>query len=296
MATRQSRADRAERDFGSIRTSLYDVFNGLFCRAVDIDTPADTPRGAWTVTDVIDTLYSYGCAAYDRRTGDFLPFSSNSGRYDQYGYPIGTVRLHGDNGTTYTTDRANLYLFFASPTQSAIATYVRKQCDALADIDIAIKQNLDAIKTITIISGQASPAIARKAAAMDAQRRKGNSVFLWLDDSGDLLRNTNLQLYSTGATYHAGELQELYDRKYNALLRTVGISTPTEKAERLITAEAEQQAAESDAYIDSMIAYCNQQSQLQGAPFTFRRRQSTPTAGESENEPQGDEEGADNGD
>ena len=50
-------------------------------------------------------------------------------------------------------------------------------------------------------------------------------------------------------------------------MHLVGVQTPQEKGERMITGEIAMQGAETSAYIELMIKTFNQNAEEQGAPF-----------------------------
>ena len=58
---------------------------------------------------------------------------------------------------------------------------------------------------------------------------------------------------------------------YEDLLHIVGIQTPNEKYERLITPEVHAQSQEVDAYVGNMLITFNQMAEIQGAPQRLLR-------------------------
>lgn len=210
---------------------------------------------------ILGTLYERGSIAYDPETGAWLPLSS-SGAQTVYGRSR-NVTLFGANGTNITRGWKDVFIFEANPNGVPLKKIVDARSELLADFDAAIKQNLDAIKEMTIFYTD-NPAMSQQLRLADKKRREGASVAVLsraVEDFGEIGK------LATGAEYKLDKLLKDRRKLYEETLHLVGVRTPLEKGERMITDEVETQNAETDAYIGIMERTFNKQAALYGLQF-----------------------------
>lgn len=275
MATRLSRAFRDNENVaaGERTANGYKaLFAALFCNAATIEGISEETRADGLTDDyILETLYTRGAIAYDKATGLWLPFEGQ-GTPNQYGVTR-KYRLFSTFGGAFPSvyrTREEIFIFDANAVQYGVERIVNGKCDVLGGYDSAILQNLDAVKEITLITTD-DEALTDKLKAADKARRAGASVAVvpTKQKNGQI---ATLSTLSTGAQFLVDKLQAARRTEYEELLHLVGIPTPTEKAERLITDEVTTANAETTAYIGLMIDTFNRQAEEQGAPFRMRRR------------------------
>lgn len=244
-----TREGRATREFVTGAAAYECTFAALFqtsCRVENLEQSAgyydveeaDRPTSEY----ILKRLYEDGRIAYHLRLGLWLPFSE-SGRKNAYNVSE-TYRLFGANGVTITAQRNDVVVFRANPQENAIADIVRTRSALLADFDNAIKQNLDAVKEMTVIVSQTRE-LSEQIKRADRARRNGASVAV-LNTS--TLEFNQLQTLKTEAEYKIDRLIDDRRKLYEDTLHLVNVRTPIEKGERMITGEVDTQNAETDAY------------------------------------------------
>lgn len=252
------------RDAGSYKT----LFASLFKTAGRVENLSAGTMAEENIQDgltdsyILGVLYEHGGIAYDEKTGAWLPYTG-AGRTTVYGKNK-LVTIFGANGTNITRQRGDgLYLFEANPDGVPLKNIVDRKAELLAEFDSAIRQNLDAVKEMTILYTD-NPTMEGQLKNADKKRRAGASVAVLsraVSDFGEIGK------LSTGAEYKVGQLLTDRRRLYEETLHLVGVRTPLEKGERMITNEVETQNAETDAYIGIMERTFNSQAELYGLPF-----------------------------
>ena len=247
--------------------SYKTLFASLFKTAGRIENLKAGTFSAKNVADglsdayILGVLYERGGVAYDVATGAWLPYTG-AGRATVYGENA-TITLFGANGTNLTRKRGDVFIFKANPDSVPLKRIVDAKAELLAEFDGAIRQNLDAVKDMTIIYAD-NPDLTAQLKNADSKRRAGASVAVLarsVEDFGEIGK------LSTGAEYKIDKLLKDRRKLYEETLHLVGVRTPLEKGERMITDEVETQNAETDAYIGVMERTFNEQSTLYGLPF-----------------------------
>lgn len=295
MATREG---RAAREFVTGAAAYECTFAALFqtsCRVEGIKQSAgyydadesDRPTSEY----ILKRLYEDGEIAYHKTLGVWLPFSS-SGRKNIYGVSE-TFRLYGSNGRNIPARREDIVVFRANPQSNAIADIVRDRSALLADFDNAIKQNLDAVKEMTVIISQTRE-LADQIKRADAARRRGASVAVM---NASTMEFNNLQTLKTEAEYKIDRLIEDKRKVYEDTLHLVNVRTPIEKGERMITGEVNTQNAETEAYGNVLKITFNGIAEHYGLPFRIVvNEERTPAQeGETTTEEPTEEGGGENG-
>lgn len=263
--TREGRLCRTPEGIVTTRATNYEeLFASLFSTGFKI-TNLDYSDG---LTDfyIIGVLMRYGKIAHYKPLNLWLTYEEQ-GELNVYGLPSKDVRLYGANGYNVPAQIKDCDFFYANPRRAPIIDIIKDRCSLLADFDAAIDQNLDAVKEMSLIITQ-SDFLANKMKRLDAQRRKGASVGILNRPANDI---SELTVLKTEAEYKIDRLR--MDRRgiYEDLLHIVGIQTPNEKYERLITPEVHAQSQEVDAYVGNMLITFNQMAEIQGAPQRLLR-------------------------
>ena len=264
--TRDGRKNPPLRDADSYKT----LFASLFKTAGRVENLTAGTFAAANVEDgltdayILGVLYERGGVCYDPKTGMWLPFTG-SGRQNVYGNNE-TITLFGANGTQYQRKRADVLVFLANPDAVPLKRIIDANAETLADFDAAIRQNLDAVKDMTVLYTDNDRLTAQLRQA-DKRRRAGASVAVVSRDVEDYGEVGKL---STGAEYKVDKLLKDRRKLYEETLHLVGVRTPIEKGERMITDEVNTQNAETDAYVGIMERTFNAAAELYGAPFRLR--------------------------
>lgn len=233
------------------------IITGIEAGTLAKDNIADGLNDAY----ILGVLYERGQIAYDASTGVWLPYTG-AGARTVYGQNE-SITLFGANGTNYTRKRGQVYLFKANPDAEPLKCIIDRKSELLAEFDAAIAQNLDAIKEMTILYTD-NPDLTGQLRNADRKRRNGASVAVVnrnMEDFGEVNK------LSTGAEYKVDKLLKDRRKLYEETLHLVGVRTPIEKGERMITNEVQTQNAETDAYIGIMERTFNAQADLYGLPF-----------------------------
>lgn len=209
-------------------TNNYEaLFRLLFHNSVKINNlPEKLPKRY-----LLNTLLNKGAIAYDKETKLFLPFAK--GGIDVYGLPT-TYFLIGYNGFYKERNADDVVIIRANDLMYPISNYLSQQVEKLVEFDVSIAQNLEAIKTMTIIRvGEKSSLLTL--ANIDNARRIG-SMIAYTDKEISL--SDNLSVASTGAEYIVDKLQENKRIVVNETLSVIGIgSSNTDKRERVQSME-----------------------------------------------------------
>lgn len=205
-------------------------FSIFFHNSVSIETTQfkDLPKRY-----LLRTLMNKGAIAFDKTTQLFLPFTASG--IDIYGLPE-RYNLIGMNGYTKMCDPKEVVILRANDKMIPIQFYLEQQSVKLAEIDMAIEQNLEAIKTMTLVEVP-DKATMLSFSNLESARQIGASV-VFVNKSANIKGNVNV--VSTGAEYLVDKLQEARREILNETFQTLGIGTMnTYKKERVQSAEVE---------------------------------------------------------
>ena len=203
------------------------LFSMLFHNSVLVEElPEDLPKRY-----LLRVLKNRGAIAYDKETKLFLPFSREG--IDVYGLPK-TYILIGYNGLVLTRKPEEVVILRANDLEYSLEKYIENQVHKLVDYDMAIEQNLEAIKTMTFAE------VADQAQLLSLENlqnaRKIGATLVYVNKKS--LTGVELKTQSTGATYLIDKLRQ--DRKecMNETLSTIGINVANvDKKERVQNAE-----------------------------------------------------------
>jgi hypothetical protein len=174
-----------------------------------------------------------GAIAFDKELRLFLPFTQSG--IDIYGLPT-QYTLIGMNGFNKLCSPEEVVILRANDLRVPIAIYLDQQAQKLADIDMAIEQNMNAIRTMTLVEVP-DKATMLSFSNLESAREIGASV-VFVNRSANI--QGNIKVSSTGAEYLIDKLQEARREILNETFQTLGIGTMnTYKKERVQSAEVE---------------------------------------------------------
>lgn len=205
-------------------------FSTFFHNAVKIETTEfkDLPKRY-----LLETLMNKGAIAFDKELRLFLPFTQSG--IDIYGLPT-QYTLIGMNGFNKLCSPEEVVILRANDLRVPIAIYLEQQAQKLADIDMAIEQNMNAIRTMTLVEVP-DKATMLSFSNLESAREIGASV-VFVNRSANI--QGNIKVSSTGAEYLIDKLQEARREILNETFQTLGIGTMnTYKKERVQSAEVE---------------------------------------------------------
>lgn len=180
---------------------------------------------------IMRTLINYGAIAYDKETGLYLRFVPIG--YDIYGLPQ-QYTLYGYNGYTVTRNPDEVVILRVNDIQEPIKPFLDIKAKRITDYDIAILQNLDAIKTMTIYECSSDAQIL-SLVNMAESRRLGSTAFYV---NNNAFKDTGMKVSSTGAQYLVDKLQEAKQKEINEVYAALGTAVAnTDKRERVQAVE-----------------------------------------------------------
>lgn len=261
MATNSKQARRdAERLRKDLKSNYENLFRGYYHNTVIVENlPEDLPKRY-----LLKTLMNKGGIAYDKQTKLFLPFVFSG--IDIYGLPK-AYQLVGYNGYTVWREPSEVVILRANDEQFPIANYLDTQIDKIVEFDMAISQNLEACKTMTILEVK-DRATLLSMGNLSESRQIGAS--LAVVNAGAISEN-NFNVLSTGATYLVTNMMQDREKVLNETLSQLGISTSnTQKAERVQSMEVTASQGRALESIKTLIDTFNHDAEVGGLSIRLR--------------------------
>lgn len=241
------------------RTRIYNDylarFLSLFHNSVSLRN-IDCPKRY-----LISVLLNRGAIAYDKETQLFLRFVAEG--IDVYGLPI-HYTLIGANGFTVRRSADEVVILRANDQRYPFFEYYAMQSEKLTAFDMAIMQNLEAIKTMTIAEVEDQSQLLSLANKLEA-RQIGATLVV---ENKKLSVGNSINVNSTGAEYLIDKL--LQDRReiLDETIATIGGSTAnTSKRERVQSVEVEASNGFAFDCLRTLIDTFNYDSEQGGVPF-----------------------------
>lgn len=236
------------------------LFSMLFHNSVSVDDlPKELPKRY-----LLRVLKNRGAIAYDKQTKLFLPFSREG--IDVYGLPKRYI-LIGYNGLVLTRDADQVVILRANDLEYSLESYIENQVKKIVDYDIAIEQNLDAIKTMTIAEvGDQSQLLSIE--NLTNARKIGATLVIVNKKS---LTGVELKTSNTGAQYLVDKLRQ--DRKecMNETLSTIGINVANvDKKERVQDAEIRASQGFAMDCISTLVETFNHDAEVGGLDIRLK--------------------------
>lgn len=225
MNSRQLRAEaQRKRDeyfdyyIGHFSSLLHNTFN---VKGVD-----DLPKRY-----LLRTLFKYGQIVYDKETGLYL--RGRGVGIDVYGLPKQYV-LFGANGFTVTRNAKDVVVLRANDLSIPIWNYLKQQSYKLVNYDMAIEQNLEAIKTMTICSFDTEKNLLSFINQIESRRVGATACFV----NNLASKGLNMKVDNTGAQFLVLDLLDARKKVLDETYQKLGIQyANTDKKERVQATE-----------------------------------------------------------
>lgn len=236
------------------------LFSMLFHNAVVVENlPEDLPKRY-----LLRVLKNKGGIAYDKITKVFLPFVRIG--IDIYGLPK-RYTLIGYDGTVLNRDVNEVVILRANDLEYPLEVYINNQVEKIVDYDLAIQQNLEAIKTMSFaqVSDQAQ---LLSLSNLQNARRIGATI-AYVNKAS--LTGAELKVQQTGAQYLIDKLRQ--DRKecMNETLSTIGINVANvDKKERVQDAEIRASQGFALDCISTLVETFNHDAEIGGLKIRLR--------------------------
>lgn len=261
MSTNSKQARKqAERRRQDIIDVYENDFRALFHNSVIVENlPNDLPKRY-----LLRTLLNKGGIAYDKQTGLYLPFVYSG--IDAYGEPT-AYNLIGMNGLTMWRKVDEVVILRANDVMFPTMNYIDVQIDKLVEFDMTILQNLDAVKTMTIMEVKDRDTLLTLGNV--AETRQIGATLAVVNSSANLGETLNAS--STGAQYLVDKLLQDREKVLNETYQHLGISTSnTDKAERVQSIEVTASQGKAIEHISTLIDTFNHDAEIGGLSIRLK--------------------------
>ena len=220
--TREARKEALKK-----RDIYYNNYMAQFCilfnESVEIENlPSDLPKRY-----LLKILRNKGGIAYDKQTKLYLPFVEKG--IDVYGLPL-EYTLIGFNGFVVSRKPDEVVILRANDLKYPIVEYFSQQIYKLVDLDLAIEQNLDSIRTCSIAEVSDESQLLSLANEYQAKRIGATVIF----KNKKALTGSEIKVSKTEAQYLVDKLLENRKKILNETLSSIGINMPNvDKRERV---------------------------------------------------------------
>lgn len=256
MSTKQEIRE-AERYLRNRENMYCQYFLNLAHNSITIEgLPNDVPKRYF-----LRVLFKEGKIGH--YNGVYLPASGVG--VDIYGLPTEYV-LVGYNGVTYTASKDDVGILRINDLSYPLYPFIKAQSKVLAEIDSAILQNLNAVKTMRVFECKDQSVLlslqnawkAIKVGALCAFSTKG-----MFEDS--------VKVHETGAEYLCDKFSELKKEVMDETLTRIGVMTAnTNKRERVQSAEVNATVGVTIDNVYIMIDTFNYDAKVAGLPLRMK--------------------------
>ena len=199
---------------------------------------------------LLGTLFKTGQIAYDKQTKLWLRAIGKG--IDVYGLPR-TWQLFGANGFTVERKPDEIVVCRLNDLSAPLLPFLEIQSEKLIDIDSALAQNLDAIRTMTI--AEVNDETQMLSLVNEYESRRLGATVVYKNKNASLPGDNTFKVQSTGAQYLIDKLSEYRSKVFDETLARIGtISTNTDKRARVQGLEI--QSAQGYA-LDSLYVMCD---------------------------------------
>lgn len=257
MSSRQERK-HAEKRRNEIALDYRNRLGLIFENSITFENlPTELPKRYLT-----RVLREKGGIAYDKISGLYLPYVRMG--IDVYGLPTGYT-LVGYDGTVFTRRADEVIILRTNPHSVPIQQFLDIQIDKIVEFDISILQNLDAVKTMSVIDVP-DIKMLNTLQNLDDSRRIGASVAF-----ASSLATKSLNVFSTNAQFFIDKLNEARREIWNDTLAYLGVSTANvDKRERVQSAEVVATEGYSYDCLNILIDTFNYDAEIGGLPIRVR--------------------------
>ena len=250
------------------------LFSMLFHNSVLVENlPDDLPKRY-----LLRVLKNRGAIAYDKQTKLFLPFSRIG--IDVYGLPK-QYTLIGYNGLVLYRNAEDVVILRANDLEYSLEYYIENQVKKLVDYDMAIEQNLEAIKTMSFAEVADQSQLLSLENLSNARKIGATLVFV----NKKSLTGLEFKTQNTGAQYLIDKIRQ--DRKecMNETLSTIGINVANvDKKERVQDAEIRASQGFALDCISTLVETFNHDAKIGGLEIRLKANTALVKENELENE------------
>lgn len=274
MATNSRQARReALKKRQDYKNNYIQNFCCLFNQSVEIENlPNDLPKRY-----LLKTLRNRGAIAFDKITGLFLPFTEKG--IDVYGLAL-SYTLIGFNGFVVSRKPEEVVILRANDLKYPIILYFEQQAEKLVDLDLAIEQNLDAIKTCTI--AEVSDESQLLSLANEYENRRFGATVVFKNKKS--LAGAEIKVQKTEAQFLVKDLLECRREILNETLSSIGINVANvDKKERVQGEEIRASQGFALDSLDTLIDTFNYDAKVGGLEIRLKGRTSLYKENELEN-------------
>lgn len=246
------------------REVYYNEYVSRFCslyhNSFDFENlPKELPKRY-----LIRTLLRRGSIAYDKVTDTYLRYAGIG--VDLYGLPI-EYELYGYNGFVARRKADEVVILRVNDLSLPILPYINIQCNKLVEFDMAVEQNLEAIKTMTIAEVADTKQELTLKNIATARSIGATKIFV----NKKAITGSGINIQGTGAQYLISDL--LRDKQIirNEILTALGIPTAnTDKRERVQGMEITASIGETSANIYTCVDTFNYDAEVGGLKIRMK--------------------------
>ena len=253
-----------ERDVDKVAYDESYEFKNLLMNAVKL------VDNTGTSDFILDTyvkrrLFGGGSIGYDKITQTFARCYGQN--IDKYGNPT-TLVFYSDNGRSWTRkacyDKSvnGAYLLKTLPLPFALFDIIDKSVDFINLCDVAIKQNIEAIKTPYIVVVRDEDTRLSLEHAIQ-EKQSGQAAIVVNSDIAEGLKGVSIN-----TNYVSDKINEIKNKERDKLLNKLGVLTAnTDKRERVQVGEVNATIGECSDYINMVIDTFNRQCETYDIPY-----------------------------
>src|SRR5699024_7701914 len=168
-----SNTKKAIQEAKAKRSKYFNYYVSNFCllfnNSVEVVNGDDLPKRY-----LLKVLRNRGAIAYDKQQKIYLPFTEIG--IDLYGLPT-QYQLIAYNGVTLMRSPDEVVILRANDLQYPMIEYFNQQAGKIVDLDMSIEQNIEAIKTMSIISARDTAELLSLANYEYARRLGASGVY-----------------------------------------------------------------------------------------------------------------------
>lgn len=247
----------AERKVERYKNEYISHFLSLFHNSVKV-LNTDVPKRY-----LLGVLARNGAIAYDYETDLYLRFVEIG--IDIYGLPR-EYQLYGANGYTVRRKADEVCILRANDLKHPVIDYLRIQANKIVNYDMAIEQNLEAVKTMSIAECDSDESLLSLVNLYNTRRIGATIAFV----NKNFLANAGIRVMNTGATYLIDKFLEARQKTINETLEHLGIgSANTDKRERVQKMEVSASLYGALDEINTMIDTFNYDAEKGNIPIRF---------------------------
>lgn len=211
--------------------------------------------------------------------GLYLPYAGSG--IDRYGM-FTHYQLYGANG--FTTDfmpADDVVILRANDLSYPVSHTLELYANKLVDIDMAIRQNIDQLKVMSICQVPDQSTLLTLTNLYEAKQLGATIAYA----AQNPLTINALSVIPTGAEYHINELQEARKTILDEALAVIGITTAnTDKRERVQGIEVLASTSYAQSMIDMLVETFNHDAEVGGLSIRLRANNVTLSDTEEENQ------------